>query len=332
MDKGRLLEIKTVSADKFKLIMNVLGDPLDDAIFTIKQDKLMNEMATRTTDMSESEYNRKSSELSDSEKGYILVRCPDKSQTIFIKLQFDAQSFETFYCKPSFMNLGINFDSLNCSLDETDKGEELTLYIDEIESQKLNLMRLNPVDSELSFDTLSLIDLDDEQVQFNLNWDVKIQMNAVKFHKKVCMQLGKNSEDVMFEVIGNEFIVTTVTDNEITKKRIFPDETFYQRENGAEEAELANDKSVKIAYNPKRLNKGPIRGRYNLSNINMFKKFADLHEDMMIVLTDHVEIVDGKEIRKEMMIFKYQADIFGEILVIFSTIQDKEEDFDEYDV
>jgi proliferating cell nuclear antigen PCNA len=194
------------------------------------------------------------------------IATADTTRTIYIKVKLDAKEFEPFHCKYERLELGISLQNLYKLLKSVDKEDTLTMYVEENDRQNLIMEIENHDKKSKTFYKLKLMDLDQSQHKSaKVDFDIRITMPSNEFHK-LCREMNNIAEYVEIKCTSKNIIFTCKGD---CAER----STIYKSEEGGLNISNENKKSQNI-----------VQGIYELKNIVLFSKCANLCNDIQIFM------------------------------------------------
>ena len=194
------------------------------------------------------------------------IATADTTRTIFIKVRLNASEFEPFYCKSERLELGISLQNLYKLLKSVDKEDTLTLYVEENDKQNLTMEIENNDKKSKTIYKLKLMDLDQQHKKTTkVDFDIRITMQSNEFHK-ICREMNNIAEYVEIKCTNKNIFFTCKGD---CAERI----TMYKSEEGGLNIMNENKKNQNI-----------VQGIYELKNIVLFSKCANLCNDIKIYM------------------------------------------------
>jgi proliferating cell nuclear antigen PCNA len=194
------------------------------------------------------------------------IATADTTRTIFIKVKLDASELTQYHCKLERLELGISLQNLYKLLKSVDKEDTLTMYVEESDRQNLIMEIENQDKKSKTFYKLKLMDLDQPQKKTaKIDFDIRITMQSNEFHK-LCREMNNIAEYVEIKCTSKNIIFTCKGD---CAER----STIYKSEEGGLNISSENKKSQNI-----------VQGIYELKNIVLFSKCANLCNDIKIFM------------------------------------------------
>jgi len=197
------------------------------------------------------------------------IATADTSRTIFIKVELNAKDFSKpgeYYCKYEKYELGISLHNLYKLLKSVDKDDILSMYVEENDKQNLIMEIENQDKKSKTFYKLKLMDLDHQpKKKTKVEFDVKITMSSSEFHK-LFREMNNIAEYVEIKCTSKNIIFTCKGD---CAER----STIYKSEEGGLNISNENKKTQNI-----------IQGIYEIKNIVLFTKCANLCNDLEIFM------------------------------------------------
>ncbi len=194
------------------------------------------------------------------------IATADTSRTIFIRVQLAAKEFEPYFCKYDKLELGVSLINLYKLLKSVDKDDTMSLYVEENDRQNLIIEIENQEKKSKTFYKLKLMDLDQQPKKTaKIEYDIKITMPSTEFHK-LCREMNNIAEYVDIKCTSKNIIFTCKGD---CAER----STIFKSEEGGLNISNENKKNHNI-----------IQGIYELKNIVLFTKCANLCNDIEIYM------------------------------------------------
>ncbi len=194
------------------------------------------------------------------------IATADTSRTIFIRVQLDAKEFDPYFCKYDKLELGVSLINLYKLLKSVDKDDTMSMYVEENDRQNLIIEIENQEKKSKTFYKLKLMDLDQQPKKTaKIEYDIKITMPSTEFHK-LCREMNNIAEYVDIQCTSKNIIFTCKGD---CAER----STIFKSEEGGLNISNENKKNHNI-----------IQGIYELKNIVLFTKCANLCNDIEIYM------------------------------------------------
>lgn len=194
------------------------------------------------------------------------IATADTSRTIFIKVRLDANEFDPYFCKYERLELGISLQNLYKLLKSVDKDDVMSFYVEENDRQNLIIEIENKEKKCKTFYKLKLMDLDQPPKKTaKIEFDIKITMPSTEFHK-LCREMNNIAEYVDIKCTSKNIIFTCKGD---CAER----SSIYKSEEGGLNISNENKKNHNI-----------VQGIYELKNIVLFTKCANLCNDIEIFM------------------------------------------------
>jgi len=186
------LEIKTVQASSFKILIEALKELLIDTCIEFDETGLK-------------------------------IIAMDTSHIVLVHLKLDAAKFEHFYCRGK-ISIGVNMLNLHKLIKTINSTDTLTLFMDDTNINYLGIKIENGDKNTKTVYKLNLLDLDHEQISIDpTEFNSVITLPSTDF-QKICRDMFNISELVEIKSIGNQLIFscqgeyasqeTILTDNE----------------------------------------------------------------------------------------------------------------------
>ena len=194
------------------------------------------------------------------------IATADTTRTIYIKVRLDAKEFQPYFCKYERFELGICLQNLYKLLKSVDKDDTMSLYVEENDKQSLIIEIENEDKKSKTFYKLKLLDLNQPSKKTaKIEFDIKITMPSGEFHK-LCREMNNIAEYVDIKCTSKNIIFTCKGD---CAER----STIYKSEEGGLNISNENKKTHNI-----------VQGVYELKNIVLFTKCANLCNDISIYI------------------------------------------------
>lgn len=194
------------------------------------------------------------------------IATADTTRTIYIKVRLDANEFHPYFCKYERFELGICLQNLYKLLKSVDKEDTMSLYVEENDKQSLIIEIENEDKKSKTFYKLKLLDLNQPTKKTaKIEFDIKITMPSGEFHK-LCREMNNIAEYVDIKCTSKNIIFTCKGD---CAER----STIYKSEEGGLNISNENKKAQNI-----------VQGVYELKNIVLFTKCANLCNDISIYM------------------------------------------------
>lgn len=185
------LEIKTVQASSFKILIEALKELLTDTCIEF-----------------------------DSTGMKIIAM--DTSHIVLVHLKLEASKFEHYYCKNK-LSIGINMLNMHKLIKTINSNDTLTLFMDDSDINHLGIKIENNEKHTKTTYKLNLLDLDNENISIDpTQFNSVITLPSTDF-QKICRDMHNVSEFVEIKNIGNQLIFsckgdfccqeTTLSDN-----------------------------------------------------------------------------------------------------------------------
>lgn len=194
------------------------------------------------------------------------IATTNPTRSIFTKVRLDAKEFQPYYCKYERFELGISLESLYKLLKSVDKDDTMAMYVEENDKQRLIIEIENEDKKSKTFYKLKLLDLPQQNKKSTkIEFDIKITMQSSEFHK-LSREMNNIAEYVEIKCTNKNIIFTCKGD---CAER----STIYKSEEGGLNISNENQKQHNI-----------IQGVYELKNIVLFTKCANLCNDISIFM------------------------------------------------
>lgn len=174
------LNIKTVQATTFKVLVEALKEILTDTVLII------NESGIRICTM-------------------------DSSHIILIHMKLDAAKFEQYHCNGEQM-IGVNMLNLNRLLKAINNNDTIALSMLESNKNELQIRVENPDKNTIKISKLMLLDLDNSNMEIPpVSFNSVITLPSTDF-QKVCRDISNLSETVQITNTDNKLILACTGD------------------------------------------------------------------------------------------------------------------------
>ena len=191
-----ILEIKTIHANSFKILIESLKECLTDVNFQFEKKQIVDGL----------------------QLGGLSIVSLNNSSSILVHLKLNAFNFEYYYCEKDKLNLGINVVYLFKLIKTINNNDILTLFVDDEDINKLGIRIENAERNYLSTYKLNLMDLDSNDFSIPpTEFSSIITMSSHEFHK-ICKDLNNISDKVEIKNINQKLIFTAngeIASNEI---------------------------------------------------------------------------------------------------------------------
>lgn len=168
------LEIKTVQASSFKILVEALKELLTDTCIEFD------------------------------ESGMKIIAM-DNSHIVLVHLKLDAQKFEHFYCRGK-LSIGVNMLNFHKLIKTINSNDTLTLFMDDADINHLGIKIENMDKHTKTIYKLNLLDLDNPQISIDpTEFNSVITLPSSDF-QKICRDMNNVSELVEIKNIGNQLI------------------------------------------------------------------------------------------------------------------------------
>jgi proliferating cell nuclear antigen len=168
------LELKTVQACSFKILIEALKELLTDTCFEFDQSGLK-------------------------------IIAMDTSHIVLVHLKLEASKFEYFFCKKK-ISVGINMLNLHKLIKTINSNDTLTLFMDETDINHIGIKIENNEKNTKTTYKLNLLDLDNPHISIDpTQFNSVITLPSTDF-QKICRDMSNVSEYVEIKNIGNQLI------------------------------------------------------------------------------------------------------------------------------
>lgn len=168
------LEIKTVQASSFKILLEALKDLLTDTCIEFDSTGLK-------------------------------IIAMDTSHVVLVHLKLEAKNFESYYC-PNKVSIGVNMLQMHKLIKTVHNNDTLTLFMDEDDINHLGIKIENSDKNTKSTFYLNLLDLDNPSISIDpTEFSSVITLPSSDF-QKICRDMSNISEYVEIKNIHNQLI------------------------------------------------------------------------------------------------------------------------------
>jgi proliferating cell nuclear antigen len=170
-----VLELQTVQASAFRILIEALKEILTDANFEFD------------------------------EKGMKVVAM-DSSHTVLVHLRLNGENFENYVCKRNKLILGINLINLYKLMKIMGNNDTLSLKVEEDDLSSLHIIIENTEKNSLTRFKLNLMDLHEENIEIPPpSFESIINMPSIDF-QKYCRDMHNLADEIEIKSIGNQLI------------------------------------------------------------------------------------------------------------------------------
>lgn len=169
-----ILEIKTVQATSFKILLEALKDLLTDTCIEFTQDG-------------------------------IKIIAMDTSHIVLVHMRLDADKFEYFHCE-GVISIGINMLNLHKLIKTVHNNDTLTFFMTRDDINHIGIKIENSDKNSKSTYKLNLLDLDNPQISIDpTEFNNVITLPSADF-QKICRDMSNVSELVEIKNVCNQLI------------------------------------------------------------------------------------------------------------------------------
>ena len=173
-----IIEVQTVQAASFRILIEALKEILTDANFEFDDD------------------------------GIKLIAM-DSSHTVLVHLRLKADNFETFICKKKTI-IGINLINFYKLMKVMGNNDTLKLFIEENDTSILNILIENSDKNLVTKYKLNLMDLNEENIEIPPpTFESVITMPSTDF-QKICRDMSNIADDIEIKSLTNQLIFSCV--------------------------------------------------------------------------------------------------------------------------
>ena len=174
MSSSNCLEIKTVQASSFKILIEALKELLTDTCIEFD------------------------------ETGMKIIAM-DTSHIVLVHLKLDAPKFEHYYCK-NRISIGVNMLNLHKLIKTINSTDTLTLFMDDVNINHLGIKIENSDKNTKTVYKLNLLDLDNPHISIDpTEFNSVITLPSADF-QKICRDMSNVSDLVEIQNVGNHLI------------------------------------------------------------------------------------------------------------------------------
>ena len=169
-----ILEVHTVQASAFRILIEALKEILTDANFEFD------------------------------EHGLKLVTM-DSSHTVLVHLRLNSENFEKYVCNKRLV-LGINLINMHKLMKIMGNSDTLKLIVEEDNLSYLNIIIENSEKNSITKFRLNLMDLNEENIDVpSPDFESVINMPSIDF-QKICRDMHNLSEEIEIKSLSNQLI------------------------------------------------------------------------------------------------------------------------------
>ena len=171
---SKLLEVHTVQASAFRILIEALKEILTDANFEFDSN------------------------------GLKLVTM-DSSHTVLVHLRLNAENFEKYECSQRLV-LGINLINMHKLMKIMGNNDTLKLIVDKDNLSYLNIIIENSDKNAITKFKLNLMDLNEENIEVpSPDFESVINMPSIDF-QKICRDMHNLTEEIEIKSVSNQLI------------------------------------------------------------------------------------------------------------------------------
>jgi len=170
-----VLELQTVQASAFRILVEALKEILTDANFEFD------------------------------ESGMKIVAM-DSSHTVLVHLRLNANNFENYACRRNKLILGVNLINLYKLMKIMGNNDTLSLKVEEDDLSSLHIFIENSEKNSITKFKLNLMDLHEENIEIPPpSFESVITMPSLDF-QKICRDMHNLAEEIEIKSVGNQLI------------------------------------------------------------------------------------------------------------------------------
>jgi proliferating cell nuclear antigen len=174
MSTSNCLELKTVQASSFKILIEALKELLTDTCIEFD------------------------------ETGMKIIAM-DTSHIVLVHLKLDASKFEYYYCRNK-ISIGVNMLNFHKLIKTINSTDTLTLFMDDVNINNLGIKIENGDKNSKTIYKLNLLDLDNPQISIDpTEFNSVITLPSTDF-QKICRDMSNVSDIVDIKNVGNQLI------------------------------------------------------------------------------------------------------------------------------
>lgn len=175
-----ILEVKTVQASAFRILVEALKEILTDA------------------------------NLEFDESG-LKIMAMDSSHTVLVHLKLNSENFEEFTCKNKLI-LGVNMINLFKLIKTMSNNDTLTLYVEDENQSVLGIKIENSEKNTITRYKLNLMDLHEDNIQIPpATFESVITMPSADF-QKICRDMHNLADDIEIKSVGSQLMFNCTGD------------------------------------------------------------------------------------------------------------------------
>ena len=262
-------------------------------------EEVENEIENGMTEIEDNEQKAREEEQRILDKSCMRIMAVDLTKTVLIHLKLEGKNFTKFECKGKKITLGVNLGYFYKLIKSMDKDDSLTLYVEHDDKNYLRIKIDNPEEKKNTTFKLKLLDLRHDPISVpDITFDAVIIINSTEFHK-ICREMNQIADYVEIKCLKDKIIFTCKGDY---AERT----TVYSTDDGEE----GDGITIKLANNEKAKDL-IIQGIYELRNLVLFSKCAQLCNDIEIYMKNNYPLV-----------IKYTAATLGKILLCLTPINE----------
>jgi len=170
-----VLDIQTVQASAFRILIEALKEILTDANFEF-------------------------------DSSGIKIIAMDASHTVLVHLRLNSENFETYKCTKNRLILGINLINFYKLMKIMGNNDTLSLKVEEEDLSSLHIIIENSEKNTITRFKLNLMDLYEENIEVPPpSFESVITMPSIDF-QKICRDMSQLADELEIKSIGNQLI------------------------------------------------------------------------------------------------------------------------------
>lgn len=210
MENNYLVYVETEQANQIKILFEILKDILIDAPIEFIKD-------LRKTNEKKDLQKKEDDEEENDNNGGIIIMSVNPEKTLMIKVLLEGKQFTKFRCKCDVFNTGVNLEHLYKLIKSSGKKDILTIYVDEMSSDKLSFMIVTQEKNRIIKSSLNLLDLDKSEIILTMSCDVAITIDASDF-RDLCKEMSGITQNL--EIICTKNSITFTGKGDSSKRDV----------------------------------------------------------------------------------------------------------------
>lgn len=170
-----VLDIQTVQASAFRILIEALKEILTDANFEFDSSGMK-------------------------------IVAMDSSHTVLVHLRLNSENFETYVCNKNKLILGVNLINFYKLMKIMGNNDTLSLRVDSEDLSSLNIIIENSEKNTVTKFKLNLMDLHEENIEVPPpSFESVITMPSIDF-QKICRDMHNLADEIEIKSVGNQLI------------------------------------------------------------------------------------------------------------------------------